>query len=73
MTGEHGISIWFFIGLLMLIYGILIAAAEIYDAATGQPTTVVLANLHVGIWWGLLMLVIGLIYTIVFSPTRRKR
>jgi len=73
MTGEHGISIWFFIGVMMAIYGLLIATAEIYDTVTGQPTTVVLANLHVGIWWGILMLVIGVIYTIAFFPRKHQR
>ena len=31
--------------------------------------TVVLANLHADVWWGALMLVLGLFYTIKFRPS----
>ena len=44
------ISIWFFIGVLLLIYGILILGAGLYGLA--HPPEVVLAKLHAGIWWG---------------------
>ncbi len=62
------ISIWFFVGILLLIYGALILAAGLTETAH-----VVLANLHVAIWWGAVLLVLGAIYTIVFAPGRRKR
>ena len=62
------VSIWFFVGILLLIYGALILAAGLTETAH-----VVLANLHVGIWWGAVLLVLGAIYTIVFAPGRRKR
>ena len=48
---RHGtISIWFFIGLLILIYGVLILGAGI--AELSSPPPVVMAELHVTIWWG---------------------
>ena len=64
------ISIWFFIGLLLLAYGILILGAGIYDLGNPPEHPVVLANLHAGIWWGGLLIVLGLIYTLKFKPGR---
>jgi hypothetical protein len=62
------LSIWFFIGLLLLAYGILIFGAGIYGL--NHPPAVVLADLHAGIWWGGLLTVLGLIYTLKFKPRR---
>jgi hypothetical protein len=33
---------------------------------------VVLNNLHAGVWWGALLLIIGLVYVILFRPGRTK-
>jgi hypothetical protein len=64
------ISIWFFIGVLLLIYGVAILGAGLMDRSTTR--TVVLAELHAQIWWGALLLLIGAVYTLKFSPWRRK-
>lgn len=64
------ISIWFFIGALLLIYGVLILGAGLYDLATPPEHPVVLANLHAGIWWGALLIVLGGFYSIRFRPGR---
>jgi hypothetical protein len=69
MHPEGGrISIWFFIGLLVFTYGVLILGASIYELFVKSVQTVVLAELHSGIWWGLLMLILGGIYTYRFFP-----
>ena len=65
---EHGIPIWFFIGTLLAVYGVLIFGAGIYGLF--HPPRVALANLHVGIWWGALLVVIGLGYVRAFRPRR---
>jgi hypothetical protein len=71
MHNTHGsLSIWFFIGVLLTAYGILITGAGIYDLASPPPTPVVLANLHAPIWWGAVLLVIGLFYFIRFFPRK---
>ncbi len=65
---EHGVPIWFFIGGLLSVYGVLILAAGIvglYD-----PPQVALAELHAGIWWGALLIVIGVCYLWAFRPGR---
>jgi hypothetical protein len=69
MTGKH-ISIWFFIGLLLAIYGVLIFGEGVYQYLTPPDKPVVLQELHSGIWWGALLLVIGVFYVIHFRPSR---
>ncbi len=64
------ISIWFFIGVLLLAYGILILGSGLYEL--GSPPPVVMANLHAAIWWGILLIVLGLIYSIRFYPGKRN-
>jgi hypothetical protein len=62
------ISIWFFIGALLLIYGVLILGAGLYDLAAPSEHPVALANLHAGIWWGALLILLGGFYSIHFRP-----
>jgi hypothetical protein len=65
-------SIWFFIGLLILVYGILILGAGIADLISPPAQPLVLAQLHMGIWWGALMIVLGGLYTVLFRPRPNK-
>ena len=67
-----GIAIWFFIGVLLLVYGGMIMLYGIYEWATSSyPAGVQLTNLHTPVWWGGILLVIGLLYVIKFRPGRR--
>ena len=59
------ISIWFFIGAILTVYGAIILVANL---VLTPPPTVVLANLHAGIWWGAVLFIVGLVYTIRFRP-----
>jgi hypothetical protein len=71
MQRSGMISIWFFIGVLLLAYGILILASGLWELSSPPEHPVVLANLHVGIWWGALMIVLGGFYTFRFLPGRK--
>lgn len=64
------LSIWFFIGVLLTAYGVLITGSGIYDYFSPPLHMVVLENLHAGIWWGTVLLIIGLFYTIKFFPKK---
>ncbi len=66
------ISIWFFIGVLLLIYGVLITGAGLYEFVSPPDRPVVLGELHAGVWWGALLIVLGGFYTYRFSPRRRQ-
>jgi hypothetical protein len=62
------LSIWFFIGVLLLAYGILILGAGLYELTSPPEHPVVLSNLHAGIWWGVLLIVMGALYSVKFRP-----
>jgi len=70
MSSDKSISIWFFIGVLILIYGVLILGAGI--AGLSSPPPVVMADLHVGIWWGAFLVVIGAVYVYFFRPGKTQ-
>jgi hypothetical protein len=59
-------SIWFFSGLLVLIYGVLILGTGIWELLHPPAHEPVLWQLHAPIWWGGLMTAGGLFYTIRF-------
>jgi hypothetical protein len=62
-------SIWFFIGISLGVNGALILAAGIYQLIDPPANPgVVLYNLHANVWWGALLLLLGLIYCIRFKP-----
>ena len=69
---KHYISIWFFIGSLLGVYGLLILGAGIYGVYNPPAQQVVLANLHAGIWWGALLVVIGGLYCYHFFPGKGR-
>ncbi|HLX46281.1 MAG TPA: hypothetical protein VKR43_22700 [Bryobacteraceae bacterium] len=64
------IPVWFFVGLLLALYGVLILASGLLEWS--HPPATVLANLHAPVWWGALLLVVGLTYTITFRPRDRS-
>lgn len=65
---KHFISIWFFIGSLLTVYGILILGAGIWEIVHPPEHRVVLAHLHAAIWWGALMIALGALYVVKFRP-----
>jgi hypothetical protein len=66
------ISIWFFIGILLGVYGILILASGIEDLLRPSEYPVKMAYLHAGIWWGALLILLGLIYGLKFAPRKTR-
>jgi hypothetical protein len=70
---KKPIAIWYFIGLLLTVYGVLVLGASLYDLVAGIQRNTVLAEVHIGVWWGILLLVVGLVYVYFFSPGRQKK
>jgi hypothetical protein len=62
------ISIWFFIGVMLTIYGVLIFGWGVYELAAGTTAPVVLSGLHAPVWWGGGLALLGLFYLIRFRP-----
>ncbi|HXB69198.1 MAG TPA: hypothetical protein VNY05_13195 [Candidatus Acidoferrales bacterium] len=71
MHRQGMVSIWFFIGAPLLASGVLILAAALLESPPEHP--VVLSELHAGIWWGALLIVMGGIYTVKFLPGKGKQ
>jgi hypothetical protein len=63
-------SIWLFSGILLLAYGVIITGTGLWELVHPLAHPPVLYNLHAPIWWGALMLVAGLFYTIRFRHHR---
>jgi len=70
MTEKHHIiPVWFFVGLLLFIYGILIFISGLTEWS--HPPDTVLAGLHASVWWGALLIVLGGMYCRMFRPGKR--
>jgi uncharacterized membrane protein len=67
---SNRISIWFFIGALLLVYGVLILGAGIHDWLRPPAQEPVLAELHAGIWMGGVLVLLGSIYSYRFFPKK---
>lgn len=67
---DKQIPIWFFIGSIVLIYGVLITVMGLYGwlFPPAAAERVALWELHADFWWGLVLLGIGLFYVIKFKP-----
>ncbi len=65
------VSIWFFIGISLAVNGALILAAGVYQLVNPPANPgVVLYSLHANVWWGVVLLAIGLFYCFKFAPRR---
>jgi hypothetical protein len=65
---KHFISIWFFIGALLSVYGVLILGAGVWEIIEPPRQQVVLGNLHAAVWWGALLIALGAVYLVKFRP-----
>jgi hypothetical protein len=72
MEKERQIPIWFFIGALLAVYGLLIHANGLWDLFWPPEHRVALWDLHAGIWWGELLLILGLAYVARYWPWKHK-
>jgi FtsH-binding integral membrane protein len=66
--GHHMIPVWFFVGVILLIYGLIILGTGIYEFKNPPPT--VLANTHPALWWGALLTIIGGVYVYLYTPKK---
>jgi hypothetical protein len=68
---RESIPIWFFGGVLFLIYGVIITAEGLWELSHPLANPPVLNYLHAPIWWGAIMGIAGLTYTVRFWPKGR--
>ena len=72
MKAGGSLSIWFFVGVSLAVNGAVILATGLYELSSPPEHTVVLGNLHANIWWGALLFVLGLFFSIRNSPARER-
>ena len=65
---HHIIPVWFFVGLLLFVYGWMFLISGL--AEWSHPSDTVLANLHAPVWWGSLLIILGSIYCLMFRPSK---
>lgn len=63
MAKERMLSIWFFVGLILLVMGTIVTGTGVYFLFRPNYGTV-LAYLHPNLWWGLIMVIAGLLFLI---------
>ena len=69
---DREIPIWFFIGISLLVNGILIVGAGVWEIFHPPANPVVLFHLHANVWWGAVLLLLGIVYCVRFAPTRQS-
>jgi hypothetical protein len=75
MNEREQIPIWFFIGGLLLVYGIIITSVGIYNLTPWhvENPNLALQWLHAELWWGLLLIALGGFYTLHYFPSRKQK
>jgi hypothetical protein len=58
-------SIWYFVGLLLAIMGAIITISAVYSLLSPPEQSKIFSHLHPDLWWGILMLVVGLLFAIL--------
>jgi hypothetical protein len=72
MKSGGSLSIWFFIGISLAVNGAVIFTRGIYELVSPPEHQVVLYNLHANVWWGAVLLILGLFFSLRFSPARER-
>lgn len=58
-VGERDpLPIWFFVGLILTVYGVLVIAGSVF----GDEDTTILAEIRPGLWWGAFMTAFGAVF-----------
>ena len=74
MDTEHQVPIWFFVGGILLIYGVLIFGGGAYAWINPPPLDqqVRLFEYHADFWWSLVLIAVGAFYCYRFWPSRQQ-
>jgi len=72
MKSGGTLSIWFFIGVSLAVNGAIICGTGVYELISPPEHQVVLYNLHANVWWGAVLLILGLFFSLRFSPAKER-
>ena len=71
--GKAQLSIWFFVGALCLMYGLVLLPVGVWEFSHPSEAALrlpLLQQLHTTFWWGVLLTVFGGFYVLRFRPGR---
>lgn len=68
MSEKKMLPIWFFVGLMLTLFGAIITATGVYFIFKPQTSTA-MADLNPNLWWGAIMLIAGLAFLL---PSLKK-
>ncbi|MDZ7330568.1 MAG: hypothetical protein ONB31_01165 [candidate division KSB1 bacterium] len=63
MSEQKMLSIWFFVGVMLTLLGAIILSTGVYYIFYPQQKTV-LSNINPSLWWGAIMLAVGLAFLV---------
>ena len=72
MKTGGSLSIWFCIGISLLVNGLLIFGAGLFEIFHPPAQRVALYHLHANVWWGAILAVVGAVYCIYFAPGKGR-
>ncbi len=64
-------SIWFLVGIVMFSIGSIVLISGIFYLIKPIDHDVKMSSLHTNIWWGLVIIIIGLVY--ILSNKNKKK
>jgi FtsH-binding integral membrane protein len=62
-------SIWYFVGLILLVMGGIVFCSGLYQLVNPPTVKTVLSETHPNIWWGALMVIFG---GVLFLKVRKQ-
>jgi len=62
--------IWYFVGWILMLTGGVVILSGIYNVFFTPPNVSVLKGLHPDLWWGGVLFLIGLLYTLKNKDVR---
>ena len=68
-SAAEPLPIWFFVGLILLAYGLIIVASGLLSA----PRPTVLAETRPALWWGGLTALAGAVFLLIGLRSRRTK
>lgn len=68
INNKEPLAIWFFVGVILFVFGILVIAGQAVDTSHR-----VMSNMTPGYWWGAAMMVAGAIFTAIGVIAHRRQ
>jgi hypothetical protein len=72
MQTGGSVPIWFFIGISLVVNGLLILGAGIVEFFHPPETKLILFELHAGIWWGAILAAVGAFFCVYHVPGKNR-